>query len=206
MNTKRLTQPWTESSFVALDLETSGKYPLESDICEIAAIKYENGKIVGEFQTLIKPTHKMSDFVISIHGITNEMVENAPKIEQKIKELHDFIGDAVVTAHHAPFDLGFLAVAFEDARLPLPEGPILCTSLISRVAFPNSENHKLQTLIKYLGIDQGVAHRALDDTKACLQLLIKCLTELDKKDSKKLQDAGLGPHLTIEKIRAKQIE
>ena len=70
--------------FVVLDLETSGKYPIESQICEIAAVKWLGGKEVDSYQTLVKPDHQMSDFVISIHNITNEMVKDAPHVSAVI--------------------------------------------------------------------------------------------------------------------------
>lgn len=173
MSTQPADLVWKDATFIALDLETSGKYPLDADICEIAAVKWKNGQIIDEFHTLVKPRLPMDDFVISIHNITNEMVENAPPIKDVIHKLHAFIQDGFILAHHAPFDIGFLAVEFEKARLPLPTLPVFCTCLLARRLFPESENHRLVTLVNLLGLDGGAAHRALDDAKACLQLGIK---------------------------------
>lgn len=170
-----LDTPWHELSFVAFDTETTGAYPLESELCEIAAVKWEAGGIVGKYQTLIKPTHKMSDFIIGIHGITNEMVADAPSIKEKISEFNDFIRGSIPVAHHAPFDMGFLALEIERAHLSMPEEPVVCSSLLSRKLITGSENHKLQTLIKHLGLEQGAAHRALDDAAACLGVFLACL-------------------------------
>ena len=172
---------WPELTIVAFDTETSGAYPLDSEICEIAAVKWEGGQIVSEFQTLIKPTKIMSDFIIGIHGITNEMVASAPEIKEKIGEFRDFIEGAILVAHHAPFDLGFLSVEFERFQQTLPSEPVLCSSLISRKIILDSENHKLQTLIKHLGLQQGQAHRALDDAKACLELTLNCLNKFGEE-------------------------
>ncbi|RYZ70016.1 MAG: WYL domain-containing protein, partial [Proteobacteria bacterium] len=153
----------------------------------IGAVKWKNGEIVGTFETLLKPTTPMGAEVIGIHGITNEMVESAPSISEKIAEFYEFIKDAVVVAHHAPFDLGFVAHEFEKAGLPLPTVPALCTSLLSRNLFLESENHRLQTLIKFFNLPQGTAHRALDDTKACLEVGLRCLektgTDADLKEA-----------------------
>lgn len=171
----------TDLSFVAFDTETSGKYPLESEICEIAAVKYQNGKQVGEYSTLVKPTHKMSDFVIGIHGITNEMVAQAPSINQVIPEFVKFCESSVLVAHHAPFDLGFLSIPIEANSLPLPSMPVICSSLLSRKVFPESQNHRLQTLAKFLNIDPGTAHRALSDAQTCMHLLLRCLHRLGEK-------------------------
>lgn len=160
-------------TLVAFDLETSGGYPLDSEICEIAAIKWKDGKIIDEFKTLIKPTKKMSDFIIGIHGITNEMVENSPRIEDKIQELYNFIHGCAVVAHHSPFDMGFLSIEFEKKAFVAPSTPALCTSLLARRVFPESTNHKLQTLIEFLNIPKNQAHRAYEDTVQCLNVALK---------------------------------
>lgn len=176
-----LDTPWCELTFVAIDVEATGAYPLEGEICEIAAVRWEGGQAVAEFQSLIKPTQAMSDFIIGIHGITNEMVAGAPAIREKISEFRDFIGNDILVAHHSPFDMGFLAVEFERSRLPLPEEPALCSSLISRKVITEAENHKLQTLIKTLNLNQGTAHRALDDAKGCVEVLQKCMERLGEE-------------------------
>lgn len=172
------TTPWMEATFVAIDLETTGKYPLDAEICEMAAVKWEKGKIVDIYQTLIKPTHRMSAEVIAIHNITNEMVEEAPVLESKISEFHNFIKDGFVIAHHAPFDLGFLAWEFEKARLSLPVNEAFCTSLLSRNMNFNVPNHRLATLAQHFAIEAGAAHRALDDAKTCLSVALKYFEKL----------------------------
>lgn len=169
---------WTESTFIAIDLETTGKYPLDAEICEMAAVKWRGGKVVDTFQALIKPLQRMSDEVIAIHHITNEMVENSPRLEEKLSEFHKFIGDGFVLAHHAPFDMGFLTWEFEKARLPLPVLPALCTSLLSRNLNADVGNHRLATLATHFGIDAGAAHRALDDAKTCLAVALKYFEKL----------------------------
>jgi len=166
--------PWSETTLIAIDLETTGKYPLDAEICEMAAVKWKKGKVVDVFQSLIKPTATMSQEVIAIHNITNEMVGTAPTLSEKIAEFHKFVSDGWILAHHAPFDMGFLGWEFERARLPLPTNPVLCTSLISRSTVLGVSNHRLQTLAKYYAIEAGKAHRAFDDAKTCLEVALKC--------------------------------
>jgi DNA polymerase III subunit epsilon len=161
-------------TFISFDTETSGKYAIESEICEIAAVKWRDGAVIDTYQTLIKPKVPMGEVVIKIHGITNEMVAQAPRISEVIGDFHKFIQDGTMIAHHAAFDMGFLSVAFEDAKLPLPSQPVICSSRLSRVVITDSPNHKLQTLIPHLGLKQGTAHRALDDAQACLELALVC--------------------------------
>lgn len=165
----------------AFDIETSGANPLSSQICEIAAVKWNHGKIVDKYSTLINPGHKMSDFIISIHGITNEMVLNAPKIEQKIFEFENFIKDSYCVAHHAPFDMGFIAIEFEKRNIKMPINPVFCSSLISRKAFPESVNHKLQTLVNFFNLQKNTAHRALDDAESCLSVFLKCIEKFGEE-------------------------
>ncbi|MBY0383783.1 3'-5' exoribonuclease [bacterium] len=162
------------STFIGFDTETTGRYPIESEICEIAAVKYTNGKIIDSFQSLIKPKRPMGEEVIKIHGITNEMVQNAPPLKEVLPKFRQFIDDGILIAHHAPFDLGFITAGFEECLISLPTKPVICSSRLSRNTITDSENHKLQTLIKHLGLPQGTAHRALDDATACLQVALHC--------------------------------
>lgn len=185
----QLNPDWKQQNIIAFDTETSGKYPLESEICEIGAVKWKNGKIIDKFQTLIKPSIPMGDAVIKIHGITNEMVSKSPSIDEVLPKFINFIEDSLLLAHHAPFDLGFLAAELEKISMVLPTNLCLCTSLLSRSLFPESKNHRLQTLIQFFNINQGQAHRALDDAIACLEVGLKCLNKIS--DSKVLSSKDL---------------
>ncbi|HMN67801.1 MAG TPA: exonuclease domain-containing protein [Bdellovibrionales bacterium] len=167
-----------EQTFTAIDLETTGKYPLDAEICEMAAVKWRGGRVIDTYQALIKPTFRMSDEVIKIHNITNEMVENSPALAEKLGEFHEFIKDSYIIAHHAPFDMGFLAWEFEKARLLLPQHPAFCTSLLSRHINFDVPNHRLATLAAHFQIEAGAAHRALDDAKACLGVALKYFEKL----------------------------
>jgi len=173
-----LTRPWTDYEFVAFDTETSGAYPLGSEVVEFGAVKWKGGKEVASYQTLLKPSKPMTDFIIGIHGITNEMVADAPLMKDKIAEIRNFFEGSILMAHHAPFDMGFMAIEFEKYKLPFPAEPVLCTSLLSRKVIHESSNHKLQTLIGVLKIDGGTAHRALDDARACLHVGLECMNRL----------------------------
>lgn len=168
-----LDKPWRESTFISIDLETTGKYPLDAEICEMAAVKWRAGHIIETFQTLIKPKQRMGQEVIDIHNITNEMVEGAPALGEKLADFHKFIGDGFVLAHHAPFDMGFLTWEFEKARLPLPAHPAFCTSLISRAINFNVANHRMPTLIEHFKLPPVQLHRAMDDAQVALQIAVK---------------------------------
>ena len=162
---------------VAFDTETSGAFPLEAEVIELGAVKWFKGEIVGKFQTLLKPSKELQPDNIRIHGITNQMVSDAPLMDSEIAKFCEFIDNSILLAHHAPFDLGFLAVAIERKSLRFPNNLNLCSSLISR-ALLTTTNHKLQTLIKELNLVGGEAHRAYDDSYACLQVLMKSMEKL----------------------------
>lgn len=171
-----LSQRWPDAEFVAFDIEATGPYPLSlrADVCEFAAVRWRAGEIVSRWSTLLKPRQPMTPENVAIHGISNAMVEDAPRIAEKIAEIRTCFDGGIGVAHHAPFDLGFLSLEFERAGLALPEAPVVCSSLLSRRVFPEIENHRLQTLIAHFGLPSGAVHRATDDAEACLGVALKC--------------------------------
>ncbi|MBC7742686.1 MAG: exonuclease [Bdellovibrionaceae bacterium] len=186
-----LKQTIHQYPIVAFDTETSGAYPLESEIVELGAVKWYQGEVVGRFQTLLKPSRPMLPDNIRIHGITNEMVADAPAMKSEIKKFCEFIDGSILLAHHAPFDLGFLTIEIEKAGLPFPNTLQMCTSLIAR-ALLTTTNHKLQTLVKELNLTGGSAHRAYDDAYACLQVFFKSCEKLG-------EDISLNRVLEVQK-------
>jgi DNA polymerase-3 subunit epsilon len=171
-------KPWRDYTYVAFDTETSGKYPLVAEVVEIAAVKWHGGQIIDTFQALIKPLKPMGEAVIKIHHITNEMVADSPPISKILPKFDLFIQGSVLAAHHAAFDLGFLSLDYEKLNLPLPNVPCLDSLSLSLKAFPKSTNHRLATLVSLLGIKMGQAHRALEDSRACLEITLKCIEKL----------------------------
>jgi len=165
----------SDIELIAFDLETSGKYPVGNEICEMAAVKWKGGKIVDQFEALVKPSRPMSNEVIAIHGITNEMVSDKPSISEVIDSFYNFVSTGIMMAHHSPFDMGFLAWEFEKKSLPTLKNPVLCSSLLSRVLIKESPNHRLVTLAKALNVSPGNSHRALDDALTCLHVGLECV-------------------------------
>ena len=94
---------WKNQIFVAVDLETTGAYPLSAEICEIGAVKWQNGKVIGDFQSLVKPEKPIPSEIIAIHNISNQMVAGAPSIEKVLPDFRNFLDGAYLVAHHAPF-------------------------------------------------------------------------------------------------------
>ena len=172
------TRPWTDYPLVAFDTETSGAYPVGSEIVEFGAVKWFKGQVVDRLEMLIKPEIPLGEEVIKIHGITNEMVADAPPMKEVIAKIHAFLDESLGVAHHAPFDMGFIAYDIERFGLAMPTGPVFCSSLLSRKFIHGVENHKLQTLVRHLKLEGGSAHRAADDAYACLQVALRTLESL----------------------------
>lgn len=170
-----LVKSWQDQTWIGFDLETTGKYPVEAEICEIAAVKWRGGQVIGEWSSLVKPSRIMSEAVIKIHNITNEMVADAPKLADVLPDFAKFVEDGYLLAHHAPFDLGFLTWEYEKNKINLPKNPVVCTSLLSRQVIKDTVNHRLQTLRQYFNLPEETAHRALSDAVTCLRVGLECM-------------------------------
>ena len=170
-------RPLHEVVFVILDLETSGAAPSTgAAITEIGAVKVRGGEIIGEFQTFVNPQHGLSDFITSLTGITDEMLEDAPTINSVLPDFLEFLGshkETVLVAHNAPFDLGFLKAAAIQHQYPWPKYPVLDTVRIARSVLDRDEvpNCKLSTLATFFGAETSPNHRALDDARATVDVL-----------------------------------
>ncbi|MEY2769130.1 MAG: hypothetical protein RL359_766 [Actinomycetota bacterium] len=166
-----------ETTFVVLDLETSGAAPsIGAGITEIGALKVRGGKIIGEFQTFVNPGHTLPDFITSLTGITDSMLSDAPSIQEILPTFLEFLGshhETVLVAHNAPFDIGFLKAASIDSKIPWPDFIIVDTVRIARSALGRDEvqDCKLATLAEYFGASIEPNHRALDDARATVDVL-----------------------------------
>lgn len=173
--------------FVVFDIETTGLSAKNDMITEIGAVKIKDGNVIDSFSQLIDPGIPIPAKIVSLTGITDEMVSGMPKIEEVIKEFKSFIGNDVLVAHNAKFDIGFVRDKLNLVGLTL-ENPVLDTLELSRTVFPNIKNHKLNTLAKYLDVELLNHHRAVDDAVATSNILIKTLDILKQRNIKTLYD------------------
>lgn len=169
-----------ETDFVVFDLETTGAKCPPCRITEIGAYRIEKGKITAEFQTLINPETSISPFITQLTGISDAMVKNAPKFGAVVVDFLDFIGDAVLVAHNAPFDMRFLnheiGRIYNKCRVANQH---LCTVQWSRRLIPHIKNHKLSTVAEHFAIDIGHHHRAAYDAHATARIFVNLLEQLD---------------------------
>ena len=161
-----------EVTFCVLDLETTGSSPGSSSITEIGAIKYQGGHEIGRFQTFINPETPIPAAIVLLTGITDSMVRDAPKIGEVLEELLVFISDAVIVAHNARFDLGFInsALLIHD-HAELRNEVVDTVALARRMVRNEVPNCKLRTLAACLKLAHQPSHRAINDVLATGDLL-----------------------------------
>ncbi|MEZ7890962.1 MAG: 3'-5' exonuclease [Candidatus Wallbacteria bacterium] len=163
-------------SYCVTDIETTGLSPKTEAIIELAAVKIINDQVTETFCSFVNPDgREISPEITKITGITNEMVANAPALEEVIPRFLDFIGDSVFVAHNAPFDLSFINRYLTDKYSQKLVNPIICTVKLAKMMYPNLESHSLESLIRFFKIKVDNRHRALDDAKACGVVLVKLL-------------------------------
>lgn len=173
-----------KSEFVAIDIETTGLDAINDKIIEVSAVRYRNLVQTEQYTTLIKPDIHISSRITKINGITDDMVKDAPRIDRVLPELLTFIGDSILVAHNAVFDLRFLKRNSDAQGLQFTNSYI-DTLPTCRNLFPEYENHKLPTILKNLNISVDRSHRALDDTIAVGQVLLECIKLYDIMDEVK---------------------
>ncbi len=171
--------------FVVVDIETTGLNPKKDGITEIGAVKIVGKEIVDTFSCFVNPGVPIPPDIVKLTGITDEMVRDAPTIEEVLPRLLEFFGDAVLVAHNAPFDLGFIKEKCRriGARI---SNPILDTLSLSRELFNDIKRHSLDVVAQYLSVPQQRHHRALDDAKTTAYILLHMLNMLEEKGADKL--------------------
>ncbi|MDF2523911.1 MAG: polymerase alpha subunit, partial [Clostridiales bacterium] len=176
-----------DGEFVVFDLETTGLNSYKDRITEIGAVKILNGEIVDRFSSFVNPQIHIPEFITKLTGITDEMVREAPPIEEVLPQFLDFVKDAPLAAHNASFDMGFIKHCAKAMEIEI-KNTVIDTLQLSRYMFPELSRHKLNIVSKHLGIDLENHHRAVDDSKATGEILIKCFEMLKEKGAKTLED------------------
>ena len=162
-----------EVTFVVVDLETTGGSPRDCGITEIGAVKVRAGEVIGELQTFVDPGEPIPPFIQSLTGITDAMVRDAPGVTAAVASFLEFARGAVLVAHNARFDIGFLKAACAAGGLAWPGPQVLDTVHLARQVMRRDEvrNHKLATLARAVGASTEPDHRALHDARATVDVL-----------------------------------
>ncbi|REB08515.1 3'-5' exonuclease [Sporosarcina sp. BI001-red] len=168
---KKSTESVTD--YVVLDFETTGLRAGADQIIQIGAIRYFDHWKDEQMDVLINPRRYISPTITRITGISNEMVEEAPTIDEKIEELIEFIGELPIIAHNASFDMGFLYALEGTNGISIPEYTVIDTVKIARQKIKDTPNHKLTTLTQYLQLEHD-AHNAIGDCLATAAIYQYC--------------------------------
>ncbi len=173
-------------TFCVFDLETTGGNHKHDKIIEIGLVKIKQLNIVDQKTYLIQPEVKIPDFIQKLTSITPEDVKDAPKIEDVISEIVDFMGDCVLVAHNTSFDIPFFNSVLRRLQRPELQNKSLCTNLMTKYLIPNLMNSNLNYMSKIFDIHHNKAHRALDDALATADLLVNYLNIFISKGIQKI--------------------
>ncbi|MDA0577088.1 MAG: 3'-5' exonuclease [Verrucomicrobia bacterium] len=163
----------TNNTFVAFDIETTDLSRDYGRVIEIGAVKFRNNHVIHRKAWLINPGIPIPPAVTGVHGITDAMVADAPAFSKAYAEFLNFIGESVLLAHNARFDVGFLEAEARRNALMLPPNQVIDTLQIARKCYPKADNHRLESLVNMLGLPPGKVHRGLADSDHLRAIFLK---------------------------------
>lgn len=176
-----------DTTYCVLDLETTGFSFRTEKITEVGIMKIKNGEVIDSFETFVNPEKPIPYRVVEVTNITDDMVKDAPKIEEVFPKILEFVGDSVLVAHNADFDIGFLKHNAAELGYKL-ENTYIDTLRLAKDLFPDFKKYKLGLIAEKLGIKVEVAHRALDDVDTTVKVFNIMIDMLKKKKAKKVDD------------------
>lgn len=189
-------------SYVIFDIETTGFSAVGNQITEIGAVKLVNGKIVDRFSTFINPQEPIPYQIVKLTGITDEMVMDAPKINEVLPKFLEFCKDSVLVAHNASFDVGFIREKSKQLGLDF-DFTYVDTLAMSRLLLPNQAKHKLDLVAKTLKIEFEGHHRAVNDAEVTAKIWLVFVEKLLEKgvvNLEQLNAIGMQNEDTIKKM------
>ncbi len=203
-----------DCEYVVFDLETTGLSPRVNTIIEFGGVKIKNGEIIDKFSSFVNPNELLTTEIINLTKITDDMLEDAPSLEYVLPKFLDFVGEAVLVAHNAKFDIGFLNTYCNKILGKDIDNTFMDTVGLSRMLYPELKNHKLDTVARHLKINLDNHHRALDDSMATAEIFVKeieelkelnitNLSEINKKATELLHHSNLRADHTIILVKNK---
>jgi DNA polymerase-3 subunit epsilon len=163
--------PLEEARFVVVDLETTGGRAGPGTIIEIGAWKMSGRRLVESFQSLVRPHRAIPRFVTGLTSISNEMVRDAPSIEEVLPAFREFLGESVMVAHNAAFDFSFLDFEFRRIFGLGLNNPVICTLRMARRFMPSLKRKRLDALAEHFGLSTEGRHRGLGDARMAAEIL-----------------------------------
>lgn len=178
-----------DDAYIVFDLETTGFSPEKNRIIEIGAVKVEGGKITDRFSSFVNPEVPIPFNIEELTSIKDDMVLDAPKIEEILPDFLEFSKDAIMVAHNADFDMGFIAKNCERQGLPCAY-TVIDTVALARILLPKLNRFKLDTVAKALGIPLDHHHRAVDDAACTAEIFVKFIQMLKERGMETLDDVN----------------
>jgi len=202
--------------YAIIDIETTGGQPAQDKITEIAIFIHDGRQVVDQYSTLINPQRPIPYFISQLTGITDEMVQDAPKFYEVAKEIVEFTEGKVFVAHNVRFDYSFIKKEFADLGYTF-QRKTLCTVRLSRTLIPGLPSYSLGKLCKSIDIDLKQRHRAIGDAEATAKLFDKLIKinrpvvdgnmhmaaePADKMLKAEIKTSLLPPHIGKEQVDA----
>ena len=179
-----------DTEYCVLDIETTGLSFRTEKITEVGAVIYKNGEVIKEFECFVNPEKPIPEEVVEVTHITDDMVKDAETIENILPKFLEFIGDRIIVAHNADFDVGFIKYNAEKLGIKL-ENTYIDTLRLAKDLFPDYKKYKLGIIADKLGIKVDVAHRALDDVITLVKVFKVMQDMLKEKGAKTVNDIDL---------------
>ena len=185
---QQLITPLSQLEFVAFDLETTGLDAQVHKIIELAAVKFSLQKTGPRFTTLINPCIPVPITASQINGITDQMLQDKPRIQDVLPHFINFVGSTILVAHNAQFDLSFLTRSLHTCKLQPVNNFIIDTMELAKQILPNQNKYSLGFLSRTLMLPTASTHRAEEDTLACKELFLYCVRIILAKGDVFLKD------------------
>ena len=166
--------------FVAFDLETTGLSSRDDRIIEIGAVILKDGQEIDRFQTFVDPERQLERKIVELTGITDEMLQGAPKIQEILPKFLEFVGDRVLVAHNSDFDTGFIRAECQRQGLPY-RYTAADTLILSQNLLQHLSKFKLDIVSNALNLPDFNHHRAGDDAMTCGLIMTKLMEMLEQE-------------------------
>ena len=186
--------------YVVFDLETTGFSPDKNKIIEIGAVKVERGAITERFSTFVNPKVPIPFHIEELTSIRDDMVMDAPKIEEILPQFLEFCEGAIMVAHNAEFDMSFIRKNCERQQLTA-EFTVIDTVALARMLLPHLNRFKLDTVAKALGISLDHHHRAVDDAACTAEIFVKFIQMLKDRGMQTLDEVNRMGQASAETIK-----
>ncbi|MBQ1931319.1 MAG: PHP domain-containing protein, partial [Lachnospiraceae bacterium] len=187
-------------TFVVFDIETTGFSAMKNKIIEIGAVKVQGGEIVDRYSTFVNPGVPIPFEIEKLTGINDGMVLDSAPIEVILPQFLEFVGDAVLVAHNANFDMGFIEYNARQQGIPL-NNTYADTLALARILLPQMSRFKLDNVAKALNISLEHHHRAVDDAETTAHIFVNFIGRLKDMDVHTLAQVNELSNMNDEALR-----